>query len=189
MNTVEPIKDYNLIEAILDYLKKWDERNYIMFCIGIYAPLRISDILKLRVVDVKNKNYIYKREMKTGKEQKIPINPVLKKILDNYIYEMSDYEYLLPSRQCNAKGFYGPITRQQAYNIMTKIAKEFKLEKIGCHTLRKTFGFHYYQDTKDLAVLQDIFNHSDISITKRYIGLTQEMKNDAIKNFRYKKKR
>jgi integrase len=189
MNTVEPIRDYELIEAILDYLKKWDERNYIMFCIGIYAPMRISDILRLKVVDVRNKTYISKREKKTGKEQMIPINPILKKILDDYIYELSDHDYLVPSRQCNRNGYYGPISRQQAYNVMTKIAKEFNLEKIGCHTLRKTFGFHYYQQTKDIGILQDIFKHSDVSITKRYIGLTQEMKNDAIKNFRYKKKR
>ena len=31
---------------------------------------------------------------------------------------------------------------------------------IGTHTMRKTFGYTYYQSTKDVATLMEIFNHS-----------------------------
>ena len=41
-----------------DYLKSTNERNLVMFELGIYGGLRISDILKLRVKDVRNKKYI-----------------------------------------------------------------------------------------------------------------------------------
>ena len=78
MNTVEPIRDLNTVQDIAQYLRKDSERNYVLFAFGIYSGLRISDILKMRVRDVKNKNYIYLRERKTGKEKRFAINDELK---------------------------------------------------------------------------------------------------------------
>jgi len=47
-------------------------------------------------------------------------------------------------------------------------------DKIGCHTLRKTFGYHARMRGTPIEKLQKIFNHSSPSITMRYIGITQE---------------
>lgn len=68
MNTVEPIRDINTVMDIADYLKSRSERNYVMFMFGIYTGLRISDILKFRVRDVKGKDAIYLREKRQGKK-------------------------------------------------------------------------------------------------------------------------
>ena len=54
MNTVEPIRDMKLIWDIEDYLKEKNERDFMMFEIGIFCGLRISDILKLQVRDRKS---------------------------------------------------------------------------------------------------------------------------------------
>ncbi len=81
MNYVEPIREPEKVEDISNYLRKYSERNYIMFQIGIYNGLRISDILRLRVRDVKNKDMICIREQKTGKQKIFPIAPHLKKKL------------------------------------------------------------------------------------------------------------
>ena len=64
MNTVEPIRDINLVWDIADHLKETSERNYVMFLCGIYTGLRISDILKLQVRDVRKKQYVAIREKK-----------------------------------------------------------------------------------------------------------------------------
>lgn len=53
MNYVEPIRDPDKVKDIAAYLKKYSPRNYIMFMLGIYTGLRISDILPLKVRDVK----------------------------------------------------------------------------------------------------------------------------------------
>lgn len=58
MNSVQPIRDMELVNDIADYLKGRSERDYMMFLFGIYSGLRISDILKLRVRDVKGKDRI-----------------------------------------------------------------------------------------------------------------------------------
>lgn len=55
---------------------------------------------------------------------------------------------------------------------------------IGTHTMRKTFGYHFYQQTKDVAMLQEIFNHSGPDITLRYIGVNQDSMDKAMASFK-----
>ena len=52
MNFVEPIRDKDDIQSMKDYLRAWNERNYMMFLLGINSGLRIRDIINLRVKDV-----------------------------------------------------------------------------------------------------------------------------------------
>ena len=91
---------------------------------------------------------------------------------------MADGNWLFPSRQGTK-----PITRVQAYRILNDAAKTVGIEEIGTHTLRKTFGYHMYQQTKDVAMLQQIFGHSAPSITLRYIGINHDMIDEAYDNF------
>ena len=177
MNTVEPIRDLNTVKDIAQYLRKDSERNYVLFAFGIYSGLRISDILKMRVRDVKNKNYIYLREKKTGKEKRFAINDELKSILKKYVANKEEYEYLILSPEGKNK----PISRQQAYNILSEAGSEFGLEAIGTHTLRKTWGYHTYQATKDVVAIQEILNHSSPAITLRYIGVNQDNKDKIMR--------
>lgn len=65
---------------------------------GINTGLRISDILKLKVGDVK-RSYISMKEKKTGKQKRIQNTAVLKRELKWFIEEREDHEYLLQSRQ------------------------------------------------------------------------------------------
>ena len=58
-----------------------------------------------------------------------------------------------------------------AYQIIRSMGIK---EKIGTHTLRKTFGYHAYIKTKNIALIQKLLNHSSPSVTLRYIGITQD---------------
>lgn len=182
MNRVEPIRDVDLIKDIGKYLRNKSERNYIMFLIGVYSGLRITDILGLKVKDVKSKNQISMREKKTGKQRIFPINPFLKRALGSYIedYNLDMDDYLIRSQGKMNK----PITRDMAYKIMKEAAEYFGLMNIGTHTLRKTFGYHFYMQTKDIVTLQKIFNHSDPSITLIYIGIEQSKINEKMNKFK-----
>ena len=184
MNTVEPIRDIEVVLDIADYLKERNRRDYVMFMFGIYSGLRICDILQFRVRDVRDKDHISRREKKTQKEKRFPINRELKKILNEYIADKKDYEFLFKNPHEPNKA----ITRQQAYNILSQAAAAFGLESIGTHTLRKTFGYHMYQQTHDAVTIKEILNHSDISVTLRYIGINQDNKDKAIKGLSFKKK-
>ena len=52
--------------------------------------------------------------------------------------------------------------------------------------MRKTFGYHFYLQTKDIVLLMRILNHHDQSKALRYIGIEQSTINDAMKKFSYK---
>ena len=90
---------------------------------------------------------------------------------------MDDEDYLFKSRKGNK-----PITRVQAYRILNDVAEKLGIEEVGTHTLRKTFGYWHYQHHKDVAILQEIFNHSAPSITLKYIGINKDMINESYKN-------
>lgn len=183
MNAVEPIRDMGIVMDIADYLKDQSSRNYLLWMFGIYTALRISDILKYRVRDVRNKKYIVMREQKTGKEKKFIINKELEKAIQDYVKDKKDYEFLFRNSRTDLNK---AITRQQAYNILKKAAEKFGVYHVGTHTMRKTFGYHMYQKTKDAAMLMKIFGHSDIHITLRYIGVEQDHINSAMAAFSYK---
>lgn len=190
MNTVEPIRSMELVYDISDYLRVNSERNYVLFMFGVSTGLRISDILQFRVRDVRDerkkiREYFYIREKKTGKEKRMKIHSDLKRILSEYIKNKKDYEFLFESK----KGINKPITRQQAYRILSDAAKVFGLDSIGCHTLRKTFGYHLYNKTKDAITIKEILNHSDISTTLRYIGVNQDRKDKLIEEVSFVRKR
>lgn len=75
------------------------------------------------------------------------------------------------------------LGRSGAYKMLRKAADEAGLRDIGTHTLRKTFGYHMYRKTKDVALLQELFNHSSPATTLRYIGVTQDSMDQAMKEF------
>ncbi len=181
LNTVQPIRDMGIVVDIAEYLKEQSERNYLMFMFGIYSGLRISDILSFRVRDVRGKDYISVREKKTGKEKRFPINRELKKAIKHYIEYKDDWEFLFENPNTHK-----PLSRQQAYNIMSEAGEKFGLDKIGTHTLRKTFGYHLYQKTHDAAMLMKLFNHSDIHITLRYIGVEQDAMDKAVNSLKFR---
>lgn len=175
MEFVQPIREKSKIEAMKNNLKT--QRDRFLFVLGINTALRISDLLKLKVEDVKG-THLTLKETKTNKIKKHYINPTLQDEIERYIADKKDNDFLFPSRKGTK-----PISRIQAYRILNETAKDIGLEEIGTHTMRKTFGYHYYQQTKDIATLQQLLNHSAPSVTMRYIGLHQDAMDKALEDF------
>ncbi len=179
MNIVQTIKDKDLIAEIKRKLKQENAGNYILFLMGIYTGLRVSDILRIKVGDVEGW-YLTMREKKTKKFKRIHLNSELKRDLKVYTKDLESHDYLVKSRQ----GINKPITRGMAYIILRQIADEFGIECIGTHSLRKTFVYWFYKSTKDVAALQKIFNHTSPKVTLRYIGIEQENIDEMMRKFK-----
>lgn len=178
----KPIKDKEVVKNILIALEKENKRNAIMFGLGVYCGFRISDILNLKVKDVRRKWNLKIKQQKTGKYIEMPLNRELKKIIDIYTNEMNDTDYLIKSR----KGSNRAISETQAYRIMQEIAKEFKLKEIGCHSTRKTFAYWLYIDNKkDIGLVQKALGHKSSATTLAYIDMDKERVNSAIKRLKY----
>ena len=179
MNEVQPIRDKKQLEVMKTELLKQGYRDYMLFILGVNTGLRISDLLQLKVSDVKDKTHITIVEGKTDKPKRFLINNQLKQDIDKYIVNMSNDEYLFQSQ----KGHNKAISRVQAYRILNNVAEKVGLENIGTHTLRKSFGYWHYKQNKDVALLQQLFNHSAPSVTLKYIGINQDIMDKTIENF------
>lgn len=181
MKYVQPIRDKKKIALMKTLLKEKDEKYYIMFLIGINVGLRISDILQLKVSDVYHTTHINIRETKTHKAKRFLINTQMQYEFEKYIesHGLNDDDYLIQSR----KGENQPLQRNRAYVVLNEIASEIGLEEIGTHSLRKTFGYWHYEQYKDVALLQHIFNHSSAAITLRYIGINQDKMDNSVSDF------
>ena len=181
MEFVQPIRELKQIETIKKLLKQQNLRDYCLFVLGINSGLRISDLLKLRILDViengKIKDRIRLREKKTNKFKDFPLSDKAKQAIKEYLKtrNYTENEPLFISRKNN-----GFLLRGQAYKIINNVAKSVGIkEKIGTHTLRKTFGYHAYNNGYDITLIQKIFNHSSPSVTLRYIGITQDELDDV----------
>lgn len=174
-----------------DYLE-WDiamnlirklakDENYkmsLLVAIGCFTGLRISDILALRWNQILNTDEFSVIEKKTGKKRIIRLNPQLQKHIEEcykHIKPIGEKAPILVSQK-------GTIFSIQRINVILKEIKvkyKLKIKNFSCHSLRKTFGRQVYNmngENSELALvkLMELFNHSSVAITKRYLGLRQE---------------
>lgn len=176
MECVSPIKEINQINVIKEKLQKQSLRDYLLFVFGINTGIRVHDLLSLKVSDVWDGENV--REFLTiaaekGEAPKVHyLNQQINTALETYLAETNfkDSDFLFKSKKNNL-----PITRQQAYRIINGVAKEVGItEKIGMHTLRKTFGYHAYRKGIAISILMDIYNHHTHAETLRYIGIEKD---------------
>ena len=178
MTTVEPIRSKKDVEKVERYLEKQSKRDHLIFVFGTNSGLRISDIVALNVGDVRGKNYVQIVEKKTGKPKRFPLNDKLKRLIADFVKNRRDKEPLFKSHWGRR------FNRITAYYMIRNACEAVGIEaKIGTHSMRKTFGYHHYQQFKDVAILQKIFNHSSQQITLRYIGIEQDQIDYSYSNF------
>ena len=190
MGTTQPIRRSEEIENLKEYfLDKGEVRNYVLVTMGINTALRISDLLELRWRDVWNysmgcfNKYLALEENKTKKEQVVYLNAACVNALQLLKKEAGDIihaeHYLFQSRQ---KGNQH-IGRNRAYVLIKSAWKELGYEgNVSCHSLRKTFGYHAWKSGISPAVIMTIYNHSSMEITKRYLAINQDDKDQVYQN-------
>lgn len=183
MELVYPITDRKKLDAMADYLYNSSVRDYIMFEIGINLGIRVTDFTQQKVSfyrEACNKGYVEMMPRKTSRYKKkitVPINKDLKELIEQYIDGRDNDEWMFPSRKHGHA-----LTRQQIYRILNDAANYVGItDNIGCHSMRKTFGYWHYYYNKDVHMLMEIFNHSDEAVTLRYIGMTHEEQVNSMK--------
>lgn len=191
MGTVYAIEKEDLTK-IRDYFEK---NNQIIMLgilnIGINVALRYSDLSSIKFEDISKNNKIILKEKKTGKIREIKLNNLcleqivmLKNYYENKGIEARGYLFKSMCRKYIKNGIDKPITIQSVNRYFKEVQKNLKLDyELGSHSLRKTWGYYYYEQTQDLALIMKILNHSSEKITLKYIGITQERIDTVFENF------
>ena len=144
-----------------------------MVVAGITMGLRVSDLLTLTYGDLR-KDTITINEGKTGKDRVIEINDNIKQAMTYFpVKEFKGEFHAFRSQK-------GSVYSNKHVNRLLK--QYFNDDGVSSHTLRKTFGRRVYnnngQSENALMYLSDIFNHTSITVTRKYLGIrAEEIKN------------
>ena len=165
----------NLIRKLA---KDGNYKMSLLIALGCFTGLRISDILALRWNQILYTEEFTIIEKKTGKQRTLRLNPQLQKHIQECYEQIKPIGIKAPILVSQK----GTVFTVQAINrILKEIKKKYrlKIKNFSCHSLRKTFGRQVYTmngENSELALvkLMELFNHSSVSITKRYLGLRQE---------------
>lgn len=188
MGTTIPIRNTQDIEAIKQYyLGKKQYRNYALFVLGINTALRISDLLTLEWKDVfdfkRNEwvKYVEIQEQKTDKRNTIFLNHNAVNVLELYKSTLENVDKKEKIFH-NNRDRYHAISRNQAYVIIREACTANGISgRISCHSLRKTFGYHAWKRNVPEVMLMNIYNHSSFSITRCYLGIAQDDKDNVFR--------
>lgn len=178
---VLPIKDSNVLREVQDTLLhnfKAGQRNYTIFQVGKATLLRVSDVMKLRWVDVFNENgtmsqNAFIHDQKTGKAILLYLKPVQNDLLAYQAWLQENRlasDWLFPSIQHPDRH----ITEKQFYKVMSKVGDLLGINYLGTHTMRKTGAYRVYtQSNYNIGLVMHLLNHSSEAMTLAYLGLDQ----------------
>jgi len=144
---------------------------------GCFFGLRCSDLRQLTWAMLSGDTFTL-TEQKTGKKRTIRINP-------NFAKHITDCKAALKVKDDAEHCFLsqkGSVISIQRINVRLKDVRwkyRVSIDHFSTHSLRKTFGRKVVEmagDNAEMALirLSELFNHSNISITRRYLGLRQE---------------
>ncbi|MDR1328958.1 MAG: tyrosine-type recombinase/integrase [Oscillospiraceae bacterium] len=181
MSATQPIRNRRQVRELAEYyLKRGEPRNHLLIVMGVHTALRISDLLRLKwedVYDFGNRRFresVSITERKTGKTKLVALNKAILAALHICRSAAKLGEHLIRSR----KG--GAISRIQAYRLIRAAAEALGfIVRVSCHSLRKTFGYHAWKSGASPAVIMDIYNHSSFSVTRRYLGVSQDDRDEV----------
>ena len=174
--------DYMEWDVMLSLIRKLYRDGYyrmsLLIGCGCFFGLRISDILTLTWSMLLNDDKFTLNEKKTNKRRVVKINADFQQ----HIKQCHD---ALRIKNDNEKCFLSQkkvVYSTQRINILFKEIKKkynLKIEHFSTHSMRKTFGRKVYESSGEnanmaLIKLSEIFNHSNISITKIYLGIREK---------------
>ena len=173
MQKVSALKTKEEINYFLTTAKNIDTRYDLLIRIGITTGLRISDILSIRIKDIKNGG-VTVREAKTGKIREVKFDKSL--LLDIKRHKRSRLmgdDYLIFS---SSKHHDKPMSRVRAWQIIKSISSSMPSNirynenyEHGTHSLRKTYAQNLYRANKDVLEVQEELNHKYLSTTLLYL--------------------
>lgn len=174
--------DYMEWDVMLSLIRKlYRDGNYRMSLLigcGCFFGLRISDILTLTWSMLLNDDKFTLNEKKTNKRRTVKIN-------SDFQQHIKRCHEALHITNDNEKCFLSQkkmVYSTQRINVLFKAIKKqynLKIEHFSTHSMRKTFGRKVYESSGEnanmaLIKLSELFNHSNIAVTKIYLGLREK---------------
>lgn len=138
--------------------------------------LRIEDILRLRLCDIISDGDRYRLDLTEQKTKKKRI----------FTVPFPIYQYIrlyAVDHGISEKELLFPIQERTVQKYLKKVVDYLGYQNIGTHSFRKFFATEIYKDNGyNIALVQQLLQHSSIAITQRYIGISSQMQEKALQN-------
>jgi len=162
------------------------KRNQALFATMYNTDARVSEIVDLRIVDLRlEKNGTVRIVGKGRKERVLPLWPNVIDILRRWISSnrFSGNDPLFPSKR-GKKMTRSAVTKQLASTVTTAMDKcpSLKRHTISPHTIRHSTAMHFLQSGVDITVIAMWLGHENIETTHGYITANMTMKENALKS-------
>lgn len=179
MTKTVAIEDKKIIEQIkIEYRRRGWIRDLLLFVLTINTGIKLTELLKLKVCDIKNKKELIIKETFTKIKKAFPLSEEIQELVKEYTKNRKSKEPLFISRVGKS------IDRIQVFRNFKEICVELEIEKkYSVSSWRKTFSYHYYKKYGDLAILEWIFNQSTIAETLKFIGIKEDINSHLNREF------
>jgi integrase/recombinase XerD len=163
-------------------------RDKVLFALGIYAGLRVGEIVQLRYEQLYTESggmrsilKIKRSKQKNTVFSDIPTHSKLKETLAKYKHELDGSKWLFPSKESKT----GHLTRAQAHNILKNVFEALDLDDASTHSMRRTCLTNMSRAGVPLRTIQEISGHSSLSALQAYLAVDPDDKRRAIDLLRY----
>ncbi|MEO6304716.1 MAG: site-specific integrase [Bacteroidia bacterium] len=158
----------------------FNTQNAFMLAVRL-AGVRIEDVLTLKVQNVHSGRITYnmKKGCTNGKLKTVKIDNKIQRILDWYITNSSKQnDYIFPfliaeeidvMTRTDYKKEIGKKTALINKSLKSLTDKTDINKKITTHTARHSFSSIALKTTKDVKIVQELLNHTDLKTTIRYL--------------------
>ncbi|MEZ4423978.1 MAG: site-specific tyrosine recombinase XerD [Gemmatimonadota bacterium] len=173
-----------LIEAgDADHLLYWRDRAMLEVLYG--GGLRVSELTGLRVVDLDLEEGICLVFGKGSKERMVPLGTPALGAVERYLRAVRPE---LDRGQGGGIVFLNqngrPLTRMTVWNVVRAHRDRAGLtQRISPHTLRHSFATHLLEGGADLAAVQELLGHADISTTQIYTHVDRAYLRDVHRTY------
>jgi len=182
--------DWDDFKSLIGKLERDGEFKFcLLFSIGVFTGLRISDLLRLRFSQFENSEILTIQEQKTKKTRRIKINQDLKEIVDRVKGRMvvTDTDQYIFLNRFGTK----PIDKSYVNVKLKELLKQYDIVLEGnasSHLFRKTLGNRVLRlnnySNESVILLMELFGHSSPSITKKYLGIREREIHDVYDSVR-----
>ena len=176
------LPDVLSVDEVLDLLEApdrskrlyWRDRAILEF---LYATgVRVSEATGLALGDLALADKLCRVFGKGSKERMVPVGRPAREALERYLREIRpDLERGRGKGRVFLSLRGNPLSRMSVWTVVSKAAEAAGIKKkVSPHTLRHSFATHLLEGGADLAAVQELLGHADISTTQIYTHVDRE---------------
>ena len=168
------IDEIELLIAQIDLSSSQGERNKAIIETLYGCGLRVSELINMRVSDLRLKEGIISVTGKGDKQRLVPLGSMAERQITTYLKQIR--VHVSPKKGSedilflNIRG--SKLSRQMVFLVVKELVQKAGIKKrVSPHTFRHSYATHLVQNGANLRAVQELLGHASITTTEIYTHL------------------